>query len=130
MPEQGLIEALSACRAISSPGLRDIIFFEQLYGVSHAAMLYQLTTLKLLTKYKAEVFRHGVIGMAKQLGYGETLYTPTNERRILSDYAEKAKLASDEGLITDASYRELFAEIGLSSDTLEDFGGAPLQKHD
>lgn len=121
MPEQGLIGALSARKAIGSPGLEDIIFLEQLYSVSHAAALCQLMTLKILTKHKAETFRHGVIAMARQLGFGDALYKPTNERAILSDYAEKAKLASDKGLITDARYRELLAEIGLSPNILRDF---------
>lgn len=120
MPERGVIEVLNARKAIESPGIGDIIYLEQFYSVSHAAMLCHLTALRIIDNHKAKAVEHGVIGMAQRLGYGDALYKPTNERSIISDYAEKAKEAHDTGLITDTRYQELLAEIGLAQEILAD----------
>jgi|SRR5690554_3555411 len=114
MPEAGIFENLTLRGALNSPEINDIIYLEQLYNVSHAAMLYRLSTLRLISKNQAEDLKHGIKALARQLGYPLDLYEPTFEEVVISDYAEKAKIAYDKGLITSSRYRELLAEINIS----------------
>lgn len=91
----------------------DVIGLEQMFGVSHKAMLVRLNETGYLTSEEVESMKGGVLALAKQLGYNAQLYLPSNEDNIFSDYAEKAKIAYEMGLISQGKYEELLLEAGL-----------------
>ena len=94
--------------------LEDVIDLEQYYGASHQAALIRLKHLGYLTQKQVEAMGDGVIAMARRLGYRPDLYLPTREDRIDSGYAEKAKRALDQGLITEGRYEQLLLEAGYA----------------
>lgn len=95
--------------------LDDVIDLEQHFGVSHAAMLLRLKQLQHISKTKYEQLRKvPVILAARTLGYEISLYRATNENRLISSYAAKAKNALDRGYITFGKYEQLLLEAGLA----------------
>ncbi|MHB1684835.1 MAG: ImmA/IrrE family metallo-endopeptidase [Bacilli bacterium] len=93
--------------------VHDVIHLEQLFGVSHSAMLSRLEQLEIIDKNTKEIFRPNIRIQAREYGYDDSLYVPTNETKIISDYAEKAKLAFDKSLITFSKYEELLSDAGI-----------------
>ncbi|MGB9894153.1 MAG: ImmA/IrrE family metallo-endopeptidase, partial [Candidatus Saccharicenans sp.] len=99
---------------LSSPvDIADVIFLEQFFGMSHRAMLIRLQELGVLDSDRAEQMSKRVITIARELGYDDSLYHRTNDRVVLSDYAEKAKRALELGLISSGRYEEMLLEAGL-----------------
>lgn len=94
--------------------LDDVIDLEQHYGTSHLATLIRLRNLGLLTQKQIEAMGNGVQATARILGYRCDLYLPTREDRIDSSYAEKAKHALDQGLISEGRYEQLLLEVGYA----------------
>lgn len=93
--------------------LEDVIYLEQLFGLSHAAMLHRLKQMELIDQRQVEYFRPDIKKNAINLGYKLSLYTSSDEFEIISDYAFKAKLAFDKGLISIGKYEELLMDAGL-----------------
>lgn len=94
--------------------LADIIALEQLFGLSHEAMLRRLVETGHLADDARQLFSKGVIQAARLYGYDTKLYQPTNDHVILSDYLEKAKQALDLGLISQGRYEEMLLEAGYA----------------
>ncbi|WP_028987172.1 ImmA/IrrE family metallo-endopeptidase [Thermicanus aegyptius] len=92
--------------------LKDVIDLEQIFGISHTAMLVRLQQMGLSSE-KAAVFKPNVIKNARSLGYNVSLYQESNDYAVISKYAEKAKIAFDKGLISSGKYEELLLEAGL-----------------
>lgn len=105
----------------------DVIGLEQHFGVSHAAMLMRLKQLRYLSQTQVDFMGPNIINNARILGYDINLYRATNEERIYSSYAEKAKRALDEDLISVGKYEELMLEAGLA-DLL--YGGEEEESHE
>ncbi|OIQ59767.1 hypothetical protein MOTE_10230 [Moorella thermoacetica] len=97
----------------TSMDIAAVIFLEQFLGLSHQAMLIRLQELGVIDSAMSERMSKGVVRTAKELGYNTDLYRPTNDRIIISDYAEKAKRALEQGLISFGRYEELLIEAGL-----------------
>lgn len=93
----------------------NIIELEQYFGLSHRAMLNRLKEMELITPEELKEFRIGVTNQALRSGYDITLYQPTLEVKILSDYAQKALYALEKNLITEGKYEELLLEGGLAN---------------
>jgi Zn-dependent peptidase ImmA (M78 family) len=94
--------------------IEDIIDLEQYFSVSHQAMLVRLRLLGFLNFEQVDKLKGGVMAAARLLGYDLELYQPTNEDKLLSSYAEKAKTALDRGLITNGKYEQLLLEAGYA----------------
>ena len=94
--------------------MEDALDLGQHFGVSHAAMLFRLRQLGFLTAGQAGQMRSDVIATARIIGCDTNLYRATNEDRVYSSYAEKAKRALDEGLITNGKYEQLLLEAGFA----------------
>jgi Zn-dependent peptidase ImmA (M78 family) len=92
----------------------NIIELEQHFGISHQAMLRRLRQMELLSQEDVDSFRSGVIDRALRSGYDVSLYRPTNERKIISEYAEKALEALEKNLISEGKYEELLLEGGFA----------------
>lgn len=116
LPAEALMERLYKRRhGNEGPlSLEDVIDLGQYFYVSHQAMLIRLNMLGLLSNTQAEKLKGNVMSTARLLGFGLELYKPTNEDRLLSSYAEKAKLALDRGLITEGKYEQLLLEAGYA----------------
>lgn len=113
MPAGGIALRLHK-RGCKDVNLEDAIDLEQYYGTSHQAALIRLRHLGYLTPKQVEAMGHGVIAMARKLGYRPDLYQPTREDRIDSGYAAKAKRVLDQGLITEGRYEQLLLEAGYA----------------
>lgn len=123
MPGQGLYYYLAARGSGRAISIVDVVYLEQLFGVSHKPMLNQLRSLKLIGRKQAENWEIGIRQTARQWGYDDALYRPTNRKAIETDYAEKARWALDRNLISFAKYEELLADAGLFDEVVEGFGG-------
>lgn len=114
MPEDAIFNQL---RLRKKPDVKltlaDIINLEQFFGVSRKAMCWRLEDLKLITREHSEEWCTSVIQSARSLGKDTDLYTPTNDKVIISDYAEKASEALQKGLITESRYEEILADADL-----------------
>ena len=93
--------------------LGDVVYLEQFFGVSRRAMCWRLTDLRLMNREQGNRWCKNVVQSARSLGRDTTLYKPTNESALLSDYAEKAAEALEKDLITEARYEELLADADL-----------------
>jgi len=93
--------------------LADIINLEQFFGVSRKAMCWRLEGLKLITHEESDRCCVNVIQSARSLGKNTDLYMLTNDKAIISDYAEKASEALQKNLITESRYEEILADADL-----------------
>ncbi len=100
--------------------LADIINLEQFFSVSRKAMCWKLEDLKLITREQSEKCCINVKQSARSLGKNTDLYTSTNDKIIISDYAEKVSEALQKNLITESRYKEILAD----ADLLEEVMGA------
>jgi len=115
MPEDGIYHY--TYQRVDSPekvNINDIIFLEHLFGVSHKAMLIRLCQLGIIDDRRKEEFLPDIRMNAKMYGYDDYLYKPSNETKILSEYAEKVRLAFERDLITNSRYEELLSEAGIN----------------
>ncbi len=116
LPAEGIALRLHqrADRGQRPMSLVDLLDLEQHFGVSHAATLFRLRQLGYLTPQQVEELGPGVIAAARINGYDTRLYQATNEDRVYSSYAGKAKRALDEGLITSGKHEQLLLEAGFA----------------
>ncbi|UYZ22024.1 ImmA/IrrE family metallo-endopeptidase [Mesobacillus jeotgali] len=106
---------------ITNLNINDVIELGQHFNISHHAMLNRLKQMQILSNHRAQELKPGVIKQALKIGKDISLYLPTNEKKIISDYAEKALVALEKGLISDAKYEELLLEAGLADVLFGDF---------
>ncbi|MGI6517265.1 MAG: ImmA/IrrE family metallo-endopeptidase [Bacillota bacterium] len=131
MPSEG-IGARVMARTGGKRGLavEDVVYLEQHFGVSHKAMVRRLRNLGYISADQFErMWSLPIRQTARTLGYDIVLYTPTHEDRIISSYAEKAKVALDSDLISFGKYEQLMLEAGLADllfepDVAEEDGSA------
>ena len=93
--------------------LADIINLEQFFSVSRKAMCWRLENFKLITREESDKCCVNVIQSARSLGKNTDLYMPTNDKAIISNYAEKANEALQKNLITESRYEEILADADL-----------------
>jgi Zn-dependent peptidase ImmA (M78 family) len=93
----------------------NVIELEQHFGISHQAMLKRLREMELLAPDQVDRYRSGVTDRALKSGFDISLYQATNERRIISDYAEKTLEALERNLISEGKYEELLLEGGFAN---------------
>lgn len=117
MPEDGIFNQLRlGGRLDAKLGLSEIIRLEQFFGVSRKAMCWRLEDLKLISRDESDTYCANVIQGVKLIGKNTSLYKPTNDTALISDYAEKAREALERGLITESRYEEILADAGLFED--------------
>ncbi len=117
MPEEGIRYYLSRrLKNREQVELADVIYLEQLYGVSHIAMLIRLVELTIINNKIKDEFLPNIRNNALMLGYDDGLYRPTLDSQMISNYAEKARYAYDKDLISFSKYEELLADAGLDLD--------------
>lgn len=96
MPEEGVRYCLARrMKNREVVDLADAIYLEQLYGVSHLAMLRRLVELEIIDNKTKEGFLPNIRNNALALGYDDVLYRPSQDGYIITDYVEKVKRAYD-----------------------------------
>lgn len=124
MPEPGLLKLIPE-KELGWGGkisLATIIRLEQYFKVSRRALLVRLSKLRLIDFMEYEHYLTNVIKSAKEHGYTDKLYSPTDER-VIGNYGVKAKELFDQGKISESHYHSLMMDIGINLDTkMEDYG--------
>ncbi|HHY78977.1 MAG TPA: ImmA/IrrE family metallo-endopeptidase [Thermoanaerobacter sp.] len=95
------------------PDFPDLLYLEALFGVSHSVMLIRLQQIGVLDEEDILRFKKGIINEAVKYGYDTSLYLPTKEDIIVSDYVEKARILLEDGIISEGKYEELLIEAGF-----------------
>jgi len=114
MPEDAIFNQLRLRKKLDLKlTLADIINLEQFFGVSRKAICWRLEDLRLITRDESDKYCVNVIQSARSLGKNTDLYKPTNDKTIISDYAEKAIEALQKNLITESRYEEILADADL-----------------
>jgi Zn-dependent peptidase ImmA (M78 family) len=115
MPELGIKRLIPTPEFDEGIKLSTLFKLENYFSVSHAALLYRLKDLKLLTK--EEVEKHNkisVLRLAQLYGFDTKPYEIAgNDGLIIGDYAILAKEKFDQNKISESHYIELLSEIGI-----------------
>ncbi|MDR0605635.1 MAG: ImmA/IrrE family metallo-endopeptidase [Bacteroidales bacterium] len=115
MPELGIKRLISTSELDKGIKLSTLFKLENYFSVSHAALLFRLKDLKLLTKKEVEKYINvPVIRLAQLYGFDTKQYEiARNEGLIIGDYAILAKEKFDQNKISEGHYIELLSEIGV-----------------
>jgi Zn-dependent peptidase ImmA (M78 family) len=114
MPEDAIVNQLRLRKQQGAVlGLADVVYLEQFFSVSRRAMCWRLNDLRLMTREQSNQWCINVVQSARLMGKNTALYLPTNDRALVSDYAEKAAEALEKDLITESRYEELLADAEL-----------------
>lgn len=100
-------------KKINTITFEEVIQLEQLYRVSHQAMLYRLLEEKLITTELMEEYRNNVMRTAANLGYDTSLYKPSGsekERKTYGYYIKQAQTLLDKELISGGKFEQLLLE--------------------
>lgn len=76
-------------------------------------MLVRLQQLQIIDEGIKERFLPRIRMNARKYGYDDSLYIPTNNDVVLSNYVEQAQKALDNDLITFSRYEELLRDADL-----------------
>ena len=97
----------------------EIIKLENYFGVSHHATLIRLKSLSIINQnYFDELNNAPFIKRVRQLGIDVSLYEPTFDKSIYSDYSELITRVYNDNKISHGRYRELLSNIGCSEEEL------------
>jgi Zn-dependent peptidase ImmA (M78 family) len=104
--------------------IRDLIYLENYFMVSHALMLVRLKLIKIISEKEKELMKNGIIYKANKLGYNTALYKDTKEKGtvIYSDYAELAEELLEKGSISYGKYEELLIDGNFEDILFEEKG--------
>jgi Zn-dependent peptidase ImmA (M78 family) len=96
------------------PNMRDLIYLENYFAVSHALMLLRLKNMGVISEAEADQMKTGVTSAAIRLGNSPALYQDTADQGmvIYSNYAELAEELLEAEKITYGKYEELMLEGG------------------
>lgn len=93
--------------------LKDVISLEQIFGVSHKAMLRRLVDDGFLKESDVEKMTGSVIAHAKRYGYSDKLYLPSDEnlrKKTYGNYIVQAETLKNNGTISVGKYEELLID--------------------
>ncbi|RZJ63092.1 MAG: ImmA/IrrE family metallo-endopeptidase [Flavobacterium sp.] len=114
LPNEGLLENIPneelRTKKIS---LKTILFIEQLYSCSRAALLYRLKTLGLISTHQYAEYGINVKRGALENGYSISLYEPGNNNLVIGDYGGTARELYDKEKISQSHYYSLLKDLGV-----------------
>lgn len=94
-----------------------ILHLEQLFSVSHQAMVYRLKKMKLIDEKQLQVFLGvNIKNTASLYGMDLSLYEPGNKGVIIGDYGTKARTLFESDKISEGHYNELMNSIYYDKD--------------
>jgi len=112
MPDESLRYYIDRRTKGNKLNIRDLIYLENYFMVSHALMLVRLKLINIISEKEVELMKNGIIDKASKLGYDTALYKNTKEKGtvIYSDYAELAEELLEKGSISYGKYEELLID--------------------
>lgn len=93
--------------------MRDIISLEQSFGMSHRAILRRLVSDGFIDKAFADKVPGNPLSYAKQYGYDDKLYLPTDEKKqknTYGNYIVQAEELKNRDIISNGKYEELLLD--------------------
>jgi Zn-dependent peptidase ImmA (M78 family) len=113
MPEDGILELIPddemGPNKIKIPSLLKL---EQIFGVSHSALLFRLKNIGLIDKSFLEENRNEIMKRAKFYGFDTRLYLPGNENLYLGDLGTVSYQLFEDEKISEGHFLELIQSIG------------------
>ena len=114
LPEMGLKELTpDKEQGRNKITLATLLKIEQNFGCSRSALLMRLKGLGWITDEVFARYQKDVRKSAIEYGYSTRLYEPTYQTELVGDYNLKARALYDAGLISQAKYFSLLADMGL-----------------
>ena len=109
MPQSGVLAMLQTKDVGGKElGIEKVLRMEQYFGVSRTTMLLRLKDLGVIDDKSYNRLKGiPIIQSAKDYGYDLSLYKSGNERMVIGDYGEKARLLFESGRISEGHYNEL-----------------------
>lgn len=108
MPETGILDIIpSEELLLNKISTGTLLKAEQLFSVSHQAMLFRLRGLGLINNAYIEANKSDVTGTAKRYGFDTTLYQSANKGLLIGDYGIIANRLFDTGKISESHLAEL-----------------------
>ena len=104
--------------------IRDLIYLENYFMVSHSLLLFRLKLINIISKKEIELMKDGIISKANRIGYRTDLYKNTKEKGIIiySDYAELAEELLEKGSISYGKYEELLIDGNFEDILFKEIG--------
>lgn len=112
-PYKSLRTAIRKVAGGSTLTMQNIIALEQYFGMSHLAMLWRLVSEGYLSSDELDAFSHGVISVARYLGYDDKLYRPTPEefrKRTYGYYLKQVEELRRNDLVSSGKIDELLLD--------------------
>ena len=124
MPDESLKYHVAKRIKGNKLNIRDLIYLENYFMVSHTLMLVRLKIINIISEKEIELMKHGIIYRANKLGYNTELYKDTKEKGtvIYSDYAELAEELLEKGSISYGKYEELLIDGNFEDILFEEKG--------
>lgn len=115
MPEMGIKLMISEMEIQQkNVSTANVFRLEQLFGVSHLAMVNRLESLKMIDATQSEKLKAlPVIHTAQLYGFDKSLYQPGNKGLVIGDYGTKAYMLFENDRISEGHYMELMQKIGI-----------------
>ena len=112
MPSQGVLGEIPAGELRSGITISTLLRLEQLFSVSHEAMIYRLRALSVIGEAHVERFLALPISeVAIANGYDLSLYQKGNENVTLGDFGSNARKLYEMEKISEGHYLELLNQI-------------------
>ncbi len=124
MPDESLKYYVDKRTKGNKLNIRDLIYLENYFMVSHALMLVRLKLINIISEKEIELMKNGIIYKANKLGYDTALYKDTKEKGTLiySDYVELAEELLEKGSISYGKYEELLIDGNFEDILFEEKG--------
>lgn len=118
MPRQGILKNLSEEEIVNKkPLMSSLLKIEQLYGVSHQALIYRLKRVRLISEEDLQrLIKVNIQQAAYEYGVDQSLYKSGNENLVLGDFGVKARELFEEEKISEGHYMELLNLISNEQD--------------
>lgn len=116
MPADGVRQMIPDDELMSGKvSVASVLRIEHYFSVSHTATLNRLFDLRLIDRYERDKFlTYPIKKIAREYGYGTTLYECGNENLVIGNFGEKARTLYDVGKISEGHYIELLNKIGIN----------------
>ena len=112
VPTAALHSAMVKLGTASRITMLDVLKLEQLFGISHQAMLIRLSDEGLITKDEQDNLSYGIVNYAMKKGYDTTLYEKNAqpESKVLGHYIDIADNLLSSSFISEGKYDELLLD--------------------
>lgn len=112
MPSQGILGEIPADELRKGISVSTILRLEQLFSVSHEAMVYRLRSLSIISESDIErLLGLSISDVARANGYDLSLYQKGNENVTLGDFGSNARKLYEMEKISEGHYLELLNQI-------------------